>query len=51
MSAQFSEEVKHKLLEHNRVSATVKAESSCTEEKETDAASRGNEEMALEFEV
>ena len=35
MSSQSSEEGKHKLLEHNRVSATVRAESSWTEEKES----------------
>ena len=59
MSSQSSEEGKHKLLEHNRVSATVRAESSWTEEKERAAGQRKKlmlpectkEEMALEFEV
>ena len=40
MSSQSSEEGKHKLLEHNRVSATVRAESSWTEEKERAAGQR-----------
>ena len=40
MSSQSGEEGRHELLEHNRMRATVKAEDSCREEKQTDAAGR-----------